>query len=124
MLCTWSHLLLIGKYVLQNNATMPHLKKMEGRVIAIGTFAAQLRLVNSGDYGTRKFALWQRLLECTQKKPENPKVKAFVYPYIPDTKASNPDPAIWKDAPADAIALPAASILYFSMGKADWLNGR
>lgn len=111
------------------SAAIPHLQKTTGRIITVGSNAGQLRLPLCSDYCTSKFAI-QRFIEFVAI--EYPDIKSFVlHPgVIPTTDMvkKNYRPGdlaqLLETLTVDTIALPAASILYFSAGKADWLNGR
>jgi len=108
-------------------AAMPHLLKTKGRIIAVGSNGGLLRFRFSADYGTSKFALL-RLVEYIAL--EYPDIKVFVlHPGVITTtemasKNFNTGPEPISGIIEDTIALPTATILYFSAGKADWLNGR
>jgi hypothetical protein len=102
---------------------------------------AQLRIPFSSDYSTSKFTLG-RLVEfaalgkssepfaymaCPQllHYTEYPELRIFVvHPgMIPTTLATETgivDPSVWYDT----VALPAATMLAISTGKAEWLRGR
>jgi len=108
-------------------ASMPYLQETNGRIIAVGSNAAQLRIQFCSDYCTSKFAL-QRLIEFVAL--EYPNIKSFVlHPGAViatglGEKNYDPDAPAFKGLECDTVALPAATILHLAAGKADWLHGR
>jgi NAD(P)-dependent dehydrogenase (short-subunit alcohol dehydrogenase family) len=102
---------------------LPHLVKSKGSAVVVTSRGAQLRLPYASDYCVAKHALG-RLVE--QIHLEYPEVKFFnLHPGSPPTemafRSKNPTADA---APDDSIELPAATMLYLTAGKADWLVGR
>ncbi|KAI0313381.1 hypothetical protein OF83DRAFT_1065581 [Amylostereum chailletii] len=100
---------------------IPHLQKTEGYIVAVSSGAAQCRIPFASDYCISKHALG-RFVELVSI--EYPTLKIFsLHPGAVSTQ-------IFKDAKAeswpvpDAIELPAATMLYLTSGRADWLSGR
>ncbi|KAI0310636.1 NAD-P-binding protein [Amylostereum chailletii] len=111
---------------------IPHLEKTSGYIVAVGSAAAQLRMSNNSDYGVSKHAL-NRLVEYIalgQKSLflhdfENPNIKAFtLHPGVIATQMAEEAGAVEAFLMPDSVDLPAATMLYLTSGKADWLNGR
>lgn len=117
-------------------AAAPELQKTQGYVVVIGAGLAQLRYPGISDYGISKFAI-NRFVEYIAV--EFPNIKSFsLHPGVIFTNMVESSRA---DAPAkkgsfeqpdvvnsgivlDTAELPAATSLYLTAGKADWLNGR
>ncbi|KAI0055565.1 NAD-P-binding protein [Artomyces pyxidatus] len=99
---------------------IPHLRKSAGYAIALSSAGGHLRIPTGSDYGISKHAL-DRLVEFVTI--EYPEVKSFaVHPGSVPT-----DMALGSGAPVSFDTKPelsAATVLYLSTGKADWLNGR
>ncbi|KAH9062282.1 NAD-P-binding protein [Lactarius vividus] len=104
-------------------ASLSALEKTSGRIVAISSVVAQLRVPHISDYGTSKHAL-NRLVEFIAL--EYPKLTVFsLHPGIIETQltkeAGVPFP---DDIPYDTLQLPAATMLYLTSGRVDWLNGK
>ncbi|KAJ6596375.1 NAD-P-binding protein [Mycena vulgaris] len=97
--------------------SIPHLVKTSGYVIAVGTKGEQVRIPYASDYSVSTYALG-RLVEKIHL--EYPEIKIFtLHPGSilgSGTKAGDP--------PTGSVALPAATVLYLTAGKANWLIGR
>ncbi|KAI0318719.1 NAD-P-binding protein [Amylostereum chailletii] len=101
---------------------IPHLEKTSGYIVAVGSAAAQLRMSEVSDYGVSKHAL-NRLVEYIAL--ENPKIKAFtLHPGSIATQMAEEVGVVGVFPMPDSLDLPAATMLYLTSGKADWLNGR
>ncbi|KAI0249073.1 NAD-P-binding protein [Lactifluus subvellereus] len=99
---------------------VPELLKTNGQVVVLTSAAAQLRVPFASDYCVSKHAL-HRLAEFVAI--ENPDIKIFcVQPGVVATELFAESST---DIPAqDTVALPAATILYLTSGKADYLSSR
>ncbi|KAJ7160152.1 NAD-P-binding protein [Mycena filopes] len=102
---------------------VPELAKTEGYCIVLGSASAQTRYPRGSPYNTviSKHAL-NRLTEYISI--ENPGVKALTMDpgaIKTDMTALNPAAAPYL---IDTLALPAATCLRLTSGRADWLNGR
>ncbi|KAI0065036.1 NAD(P)-binding protein [Artomyces pyxidatus] len=100
--------------------SIPELQKSKGQIVITSSAGAHLRIATGSDYSVSKFALG-RFAEFVAL--EYPDIKVFtVHPGIVATamnaEAGVPIPA------EDAVALPAATMLYLTSGKADYLSGR
>ncbi|KAI0265621.1 NAD-P-binding protein [Gloeopeniophorella convolvens] len=99
---------------------IPELLKTKGRIVIVSSGAAQLRIALLSEYCMSKFAV-NRFAEFVAL--EYPDIKIFaLQPGAIDT-------AIHYEAQApvmknDTLALPAATILFLSAGKADYLSSR
>ncbi|KAA1468382.1 NAD-P-binding protein, partial [Dentipellis sp. KUC8613] len=101
--------------------TLAHLAKTKGYFITITSEAAQLRMPIGSSYLVSKHALG-RFVELAAL--ENPEVKVMaVHPggIKTDGAMTNPE---FEPFLTDSLQLPAATLLYLTSGKADWLNGR
>ncbi|KAI0299364.1 NAD-P-binding protein [Multifurca ochricompacta] len=99
---------------------IPHIQEANGYVVAVSSAAAQIRGIGASDYCLSKHALG-RFIEFIPL--EYPGVRAFsLHPGACDTTlghdARSGIPMV------DSLALPAATSLYLTSGKADWLSGR
>ncbi|TFY74130.1 hypothetical protein EWM64_g9882 [Hericium alpestre] len=104
------------------HAALPHLSQTKGYFFAVSSAAAQIRLPKISAYGLSKHA-GIRLVEFIALV-EYPDVKTFAFhPGLIKTElsATNPD---YLPRSYDSVRLPAATALYLSAGKADWLSGR
>ncbi|KAI0316834.1 NAD-P-binding protein [Amylostereum chailletii] len=102
-------------------ASVSHLEKTNGYIVATSSGAAQRRLPLGSDYCVSKHALG-RLVEYIAA--EYPRIKAFgLHPGTIRTGMSK-DSAIPGLPAPDGPELPAAVMLYLTTGNADWLNGR
>ncbi|KAI0298255.1 NAD-P-binding protein [Russula brevipes] len=108
------------------SAALPALESTQGYIIAISSLGAQVRFPGASDACISKHAI-NRLVEFVTL--EHPKIRAFALApgMIPtrlaaDTGAGG-DAGIESVAP-DNVRLPAATMLYLTSGRADWLSGR
>ncbi|KAI9467355.1 NAD-P-binding protein [Lactarius psammicola] len=99
------------------------LEKTSGRIVVISSGAAQYRIPHSSDYAISKHAIG-RLVEFIAL--EYPKLTVFaLHPGSIRTQMTDeagidfPD-----DFPFDTLQLPAATMLYLTSGRLDWLNGK
>jgi len=99
---------------------VPELNKTKGCIVILTSLAAQVRLPNASEYSTSKHAIG-RFAEFV--RIENPDIKVFpVHPGVVDTElAAEGNVGL---EPVDSVALSAATILYLTARKADYLNGR
>ncbi|KAI9451092.1 NAD-P-binding protein [Russula earlei] len=99
---------------------VPELLKTKGQVVVLTSIGAQLRLPTSSEYALSKFAL-NRLVEFVTV--EYPAIKAFsVHPGVVQTDLFEECAGSY---PVDStVGLAAATILYLTSGKADYLSGR
>jgi NAD(P)-dependent dehydrogenase (short-subunit alcohol dehydrogenase family) len=118
---------------------VPELVKTKGQIIVLSSAAAQNRVPFASDYCISKHAL-HRLAEfvvigkysrdelndnvnCWKYLIENPDIR--VYCVQPGQVATDLLVESSSSTPAqDTIALPAATILYLTSGKADYLSSR
>ncbi|KAI0065034.1 NAD-P-binding protein [Artomyces pyxidatus] len=99
---------------------IPELQKTKGKILVISSAAAHLRIPAASEYVVSKFAL-NRFAEFVAL--ENPDIKVFtIHPGVVDTAMARESLA--PIPPQDPVALPAATILYLTSGKADYLSGR
>jgi len=100
-------------------AAVRALEKTHGYVVALSSVGAQLRIPGSSDANISKSAV-NRLVEFITL--EYPGVRAFALApgFVPTRLAMEAQAG---DAP-DTVALPAATMLYLTSGRADWLSGR
>ncbi|KAI0310194.1 NAD-P-binding protein [Amylostereum chailletii] len=100
---------------------IPFLEECKGHLIAISAEASHIRIPGASDYHISKQAI-NRLVEYVVL--EHPEVKAFaLHPGVISTHLAVATQWEGLIAP-DTAALPAATALYLSAGKADWLSGR
>ncbi|TFY75962.1 hypothetical protein EWM64_g8052 [Hericium alpestre] len=93
----------------------------QGHFFAMASTAGQMRLPRMSAYGLSKHAVI-RLIEFIAL--EYPSLKTFAFPpgliqtelFIKNPHYAPPE--------YDSVQLPAATLLYLSAGKADWLSGR
>jgi NAD(P)-dependent dehydrogenase (short-subunit alcohol dehydrogenase family) len=118
---------------------VPELVKTKGQIVVVSSAAAQIRIPCASDYCVSKHAIHRlaefvavgKYLYCGLNDyvnflvclAENPDIKVFcVHPGAVATEgfvqSRSPIPA------SEAIALPAATMLYLTSGKADYLSGR
>ncbi|KAI0051464.1 NAD-P-binding protein [Auriscalpium vulgare] len=100
--------------------SVPELSKYKGKIIIVTSGAAQLRAHSTSEYGTSKHAI-NRFAEFVAL--EYPEIKVFsLHPGVIDTElnklSKSPFPAL------DTLALSAATFLYLTSGRADFLSGR
>ncbi|KAI9447683.1 NAD-P-binding protein [Lactarius indigo] len=104
-------------------ASLSALEKTSGRIVVISSGLAQLRLAHTSDYGTSKHAI-NRLVEFIAL--EYPKLTVFaLHPGVIKTQLGKEAGAEYPDSlPLDPLQLPAATMLYLTSGRVDWLNGK
>jgi len=104
-------------------AAMKHLQKVNGYIIAMSSIGQQLRSPFASDYQVSKHAIG-RLVEFIAQ--EYPEIKIFsLHPGGVLTALSAEAKLIELGVPLpDPPELAAATALYLTSGKADWLNGR
>ncbi|KAI0311680.1 NAD-P-binding protein [Amylostereum chailletii] len=96
------------------------LEKTAGYIVVISAEASHMRFPGASDYHISKHAI-NRLVEYIVL--EHPKVKAFsVHPGV--VKSDLSDGTGWEISTYDSPRLSAASLLYLTSGRADWLSGR
>jgi len=99
---------------------IPELNKTKGSVVILTSLAAQVRLPNGSDYSTSKHAVG-RFAEFIRL--ENPDIKVFpVHPGVVETELAAEGNVGLESV--DSVALSAATILYLTARKADYLSGR
>ncbi|TFY80066.1 hypothetical protein EWM64_g3943 [Hericium alpestre] len=106
------------------HTTLPHLVKTKGYFFATASLASQQRVPKFSSYQLSKHAL-NRLIELIAL--EYPDVKVFaLHPGLVKTDLSlkNAERGGYLDWLVDTPQLAAATALYLSAGKADWLCGR
>ncbi|KAI0269891.1 hypothetical protein BC834DRAFT_1014534 [Gloeopeniophorella convolvens] len=100
------------------HGSLPELVKTKGRIVIVTSVVAQLRVPTVSDYCTSKHTLG-RLAEHVAV--EYPDLKVFcVHPGVVETdmtKSRNSEVT-------ESVALPAATLLFLTAGKADYLSGR
>jgi len=100
--------------------SVPELLKTKGQVVIISSAAAQCRVPNASEYCTSKHAI-NRFSEFITI--EYPDIKVFsVHPG--NVKTVMFDEFGAPIAPDSTVGLAAATILYLTSGKADYLSGR
>ncbi|KAI9432116.1 NAD-P-binding protein [Lactarius indigo] len=112
-----------GVYNTVRLASLSALEKTSGRIVVISSNAAQLRFPHASDYGTSKHAV-NRLVEFIAL--EYPKLTVFaLHPGAIRTQmAEEAGVEFPDDLHFDTPQLPAATILYLTSGRVDWLNGK
>ncbi|EIM83298.1 NAD-P-binding protein [Stereum hirsutum FP-91666 SS1] len=102
--------------------SIPHLNKTKGSIVAVSSIVAQVRVPNASNYCLSKHAIG-RLIEYITI--EYPNIRAFsVNPGGVETDTNRATGIMPPGAVFDTAALPAATFLYLTSGKADWLSGR
>jgi len=124
-----------------NSHTIPHVQKTKGYIFFISSAIAQIRTPFASAYSASKIAV-NRLTEYTasgqsqynisrnltvesfRRMPtEYPEIKSFaLHPGLPKTETALSSGV--SGPYYDSVSLSAATMLYLSAGKADWLNGR
>jgi NADP-dependent 3-hydroxy acid dehydrogenase YdfG len=95
------------------------LERSRGCFVAMSSTGAQVRIPGTSDMNLSKFAT-NRLIEFIVL--EYPSVRAFVLsPGVVRTRLLIEAKA---GEPLNTVALPAATTLYLTSGRADWLSGR
>jgi len=110
------------------SVALPALEKTQGYIVALTSMGGQLRVPGGSDGCISKHAV-NRLIEFVTL--EHPSVRAFALApgYMP-TRIAVTTGTISETGEGDAlvplntVALPAATMLYLTSGRADWLNGR
>ncbi|KAI9446659.1 NAD-P-binding protein [Lactarius indigo] len=104
-------------------ASLSALEKTSGRIVVISSNAAQLRFPHASDYATSKHAI-NRLVEFIAL--EYPKLTVFaLHPGAIRTQmAEEAGVEFPDDLHFDTLQLPAATMLYLTSGRVDWLNGK
>jgi len=106
------------------SSAVPALEKTQGYIVAISSMGAQLRVPGGSDPCISKHAV-NRLVEFIVL--EHPSIHAFSLApgQVPTRLAVETGAAgdNGENAP-DSVALPAATMLYLTSGRADWLSGR
>ncbi|KAH9013958.1 NAD-P-binding protein [Lactarius hengduanensis] len=104
-------------------ASLSALEKTSGRIVVVSSNAAQLRIPHTSDYAISKHAV-SRLVEFIAL--EYPKLTVFsLHPgaiktqIVEESGFAFPD-----DFPNDTLQLPAATMLYLTSGRLDWLSGK
>jgi len=104
-------------------ASLSALEKTSGRIVVVSSSFAQLRFSGASDYVTSKHAV-NRLVELIAL--EYPKLTVFaMHPGVVKTELAEesvdgfPDDFVF-----DTVQLPAATMLYLTSGRVDWLNGK
>ncbi|KAF5347397.1 hypothetical protein D9758_011257 [Tetrapyrgos nigripes] len=110
--------------------TLPYLNTSKGYFIAFSSMSAQLRIPNASSYSVSKHAV-TRFVEFVTL--ENPNVKAYSFhpggirtPLSLESIRKKPKEVAeaMEAFLVDKPELPAATLLYLTSGKADWLSGR
>ncbi|KAH9079206.1 NAD-P-binding protein [Lactarius deliciosus] len=104
-------------------ASLSALEKTSGRIVVISSNAAQLRVPHGSDYAISKHAI-NRLVEFIAL--EYPKLTVFaLHPGAIKTQLTEETGFEFPDEfPFDTLQLPAATMLYLTSGRVDWLNGK
>ncbi|KAI9467357.1 NAD-P-binding protein [Lactarius psammicola] len=104
-------------------ASLSALEKSSGRIVVISSNAAQLRFPHASDYATSKHAI-NRLVEFIAL--EYPKLAVFaLHPGSIRTQMAEEGGVEYPDdLTFDTLQLPAATMLYLTSGRLDWLNGK
>ncbi|KAI0294102.1 NAD-P-binding protein [Multifurca ochricompacta] len=103
-------------------AATPAILETKGSIIVITSAMAHLRIPHSSDYSISKFTLG-RLVEFAAL--EYPELRIFaIHPGLIQTALAQGAGILNSTLPVDTPALPAATILALSAGKAEWLRGR
>jgi NAD(P)-dependent dehydrogenase (short-subunit alcohol dehydrogenase family) len=109
------------------SAAVSALEKTQGYIVIISSSGAQLRFPGASDACISKFAV-NRFVEFIVL--EHPSVRAFALaPGLPSTRIAAETIPVGAGGGGgvgspDAVALPAATMLYLTSGRADWLSGR
>ncbi|KAJ7624831.1 NAD-P-binding protein [Roridomyces roridus] len=102
--------------------SIPHLLETKGYAIVVSSKAAQVRVPFGSDYAVSKHALG-RLTEHIYLEYPDIKIFALHPGSIPTEMGSGTNPP-GLPPPTDSVALPAATMLYLTSGRVDWLIGR
>ncbi|KAI9444544.1 NAD-P-binding protein [Lactarius indigo] len=104
-------------------ASLSALEKTSGRIVVVSSSLAQLRYLLASDYATSKHAI-NRLVEFIAL--EYPKLTVFaLHPGSVKTQmAEEANDGYPEGMVFDAVQLPAATMLYLTSGRLDWLNGK
>lgn len=118
----WWHVMEVNIRGVYNavHFAIPHLQRSKGYIVIVTSLAANIRMAFASDYATSKHALI-RLAEFIVL--ENPDIKTFaIHPGAILTQMGMESKV---DIPmVDTVALPAATMLHLTAGKADFLSGR
>jgi NAD(P)-dependent dehydrogenase (short-subunit alcohol dehydrogenase family) len=104
-------------------ASLSALEKTSGRIVVVSSTLAQLRYLHASDYATSKHAL-NRLVEFIAL--EYPTLTVFsLHPGLVRTQMSEEgNDGSLDNMVMDTVQLPAATMLYLTSGRIDWLNGK
>ncbi|KAH9002450.1 NAD-P-binding protein, partial [Lactarius hatsudake] len=104
-------------------ASLSALEKTSGRIVVVSSGAAQIRIPLASDYVTSKHAV-NRLVEYIAL--EYPKLTVFsLHPGSIKTQMTEESGVPFPDGFLfDTLQLPAATMLYLTSGRIDWLNGK
>jgi NAD(P)-dependent dehydrogenase (short-subunit alcohol dehydrogenase family) len=114
------------------SAAVPALEDTQGYIVALSSLGAQLRVPGGSDGCISKHAV-NRLVEFVAL--EHPSIRTFALApgFLPTRLAAetgalaiNGEEVIGppNGPPLNTVALPAATMLYLTSGRADWLSGR
>ncbi|KAH9077710.1 NAD-P-binding protein [Lactarius deliciosus] len=104
-------------------ASLSALEKTSGRIVVVSSNAAQLRLPHTSDYAISKHAV-NRLVEFIALEYPKLTVLALHPGSIRTQMAEEADVEYPDDLTFDTLQLPAATMLYLTSGRVDWLNGK
>ncbi|KAH9000554.1 NAD-P-binding protein [Lactarius hatsudake] len=104
-------------------ASLSALEKTSGRIVVVSSNAAQLRLPHTSDYAISKHAT-NRLVEFIALEYPKLTVLALHPGSIRTQMAEEADVEYPDDLIFDTLQLPAATMLYLTSGRVDWLNGK
>ncbi|KAH8996428.1 NAD-P-binding protein [Lactarius hatsudake] len=104
-------------------ASLSALEKTSGHIVVVSSNAAQLRVPHASDYAISKHAV-NRLVEFIAL--EYPKLTVFaLHPGAVKTQMAEEAGVVSLDfITFDTPQLPAATMLYLTSGRVDWLNGK
>jgi NAD(P)-dependent dehydrogenase (short-subunit alcohol dehydrogenase family) len=110
------------------SVAVPALEKTQGYIVALSSMGGQLRIPGGSDGCISKHAV-NRLVEFIAL--EHPSVRTFALApgYLP-TRLAAETGSLGENGeggagfPLNTVALPAATMLYLTSGRADWLSGR
>ncbi|KAI0315370.1 NAD-P-binding protein [Amylostereum chailletii] len=102
------------------HAAIPELLKTTGQIIIVSSSAAHVRIPNASDYHLSKHTV-DRLAELVAI--EYPTIKTYaVHPGVIETQLNKE--SVSPVTLADTLELPAATFLWLTARKAEWLSGR
>ncbi|KAI0266376.1 NAD-P-binding protein [Gloeopeniophorella convolvens] len=100
--------------------SVPELLKTKGSIVIVTALGAQYRIPFASEYCTSKHAV-DRFAEFITL--EYPEIKVFpIHPGVIETQLNGEAQSGMENV--DSVSLPAATILYVTSGKADYLSGR